>query len=388
MKKLAIITTHPIQYYAPIFKLLNDRNKIQIKVFYTWSQSKNKLFDKDFGKEIKWDIPLLNGYNYTFVNNTSKNDGVHHFFGIKTPQLIKHIKDWQADFILVFGWNFHSHLKVIRHFKGKTPVLFRGDSTLLDETKNIKTLIRRVWLKWVYKHVDTAFYVGKNNKKYYKKHGFKEGNLIFTPHAIDNNRFYDKSNTFKEKAEKWKNKLGFSKNDLVVLFVGKFETKKNPLLIINIAKRFPKLKFFFVGNGILEEQMKHKAVSNIFFIPFQNQSIMPIVYRLGNIFVLPSQGPGETWGLAVNEAMACGLPILVSDKVGCAIDLVKNNENGYIFKSNGIDDLSKKLDLITNNIKAFGINSKTIIQNWNFNKIAEAIESHIKNRPVQLENTK
>lgn len=376
MKKLAIIITHPIQYYSPLFKLLAERNKIQIKVFYTWEQSQEKVYDKKFGKEIKWDIPLLEGYDYTFVKNISKNPNSGSFKGVINPTLNKEIENWKADAILVFGWNHHSHFKTMRYFKGKIPVYFRGDSTLIDEISSLKTILRRIWLKFVYRYIDFAFYVGKNNKQYFQKHGLKKKQLFFAPHAIDNERFYSNSEKHTELAKKWRTELEISENDKVFLFVGKFEPKKNPLLLIELAKQFPQYKFLFVGNGELEEKMKQNASKNVLFLPFQNQSQMPIIYRLADVYVLPS-AYNETWGLAVNEAMACGKAILVSDRVGCAVDLVKNNENGFIFESNSINDFKSKIKRFDNNYSKFGMKSKEIIEKWSFLEIVKTIEKSI-----------
>ena len=374
MKKLAIITTHPIQYNAPLFKLLSERNKIQIKIFYTWEQSQEKVFDKKFGKEIKWDIPLLEGYDYTFVKNSSKNPNSGSFKGVVNPALNKEIENWQANAILVFGWNHHSHFKAMRYFKGKIPVFFRGDSTLLDEVAGYRTILRRIWLKFVYRYINFAFYVGKNNKDYFLKHGLKEKQLIFAPHAIDNKRFFDTTGEYEKKAKDRRKELGILENEKTFLFVGKFEAKKNPLLLIEAAKDFPNYKFLFVGNGELEKEMKQKAGKNIMFLPFQNQTQMPVIYRLSDVYVLPSQGMGETWGLAVNEAMACKKAILVSNKVGCAINLVKDNENGFVFKSKDLDDLKQKIALFENNYLNFGEKSSEIIKKWSFIEIAKAIE--------------
>lgn len=380
MKRLAIITTHPIQYNAPLFKLLTERNKIKVKVFYTWENSKEKIYDHKFGREIKWDIPLLDGYDYTFVKNIAKHQGSHAFNAIDNPTLIKEIEQWQAEAVLIYGWNFKSHFKAMRHFKGKIPVLFRGDSTLLDETKGFKTLIRRIALTFVYKFIDYALYVGTNNKNYYLKHGVKHYKLIFAPHAIDNDRFFDTNREYEQKAKQWRQQIGFKENDIVFLFVGKFEPKKNPLLLIEAANHFPEYKFLFVGNGTLENQMKAKATKNVKFLPFQNQSQMPIVYRLGDFLVLPSQGPDETWGLTVNEAMACGKPVIVSDKVGCAIDLVENNKNGFIFTFNDKADFFQKLAKIASNkqnIENYSKYSLQKIRDWNFEEIAKSIEQTI-----------
>ena len=264
--KLAIIITHPIQYYSPLFKLLTERGTLQIKIFYTWEQSQEKIFDKKFGKEIKWDIPLFEGYDYVFVRNTSKKPGSGTYNGVVNPTLIKEIEIWKADAILVFGWNHHSHFKAMRYFKGKIPVYFRGDSTLLDEQSGIKTILRRMWLSYIYKFIDSALYVGTNNKNYFLKHGLKEKQLFFAPHAIDNDRFYDKTGKYQQKADKWRAELGLSKKNIVFLFIGKFEKKKNPLLLIEIANKYPEYKFLFVGSGELEQKMKQKRIIPFFVI--------------------------------------------------------------------------------------------------------------------------
>ena len=107
---------------------------------------------------------------------------------------------------------------------------------------------------------------------------------------------------------------------------------------------------------------------------------MPSVYQACDLFCLPSDGPGETWGLAVNEAMAGGKAVLVSDKVGCAIDLVNESYNGSIFKSGNIDNLINTLDKLTRSkqtLGEYGKNSKVLIHDWNFLRIAEAIENKL-----------
>ena len=335
--RLAIITSHPIQYNAPLFALLAQETDIELMVFYTWGEScLGEKYDPDFGKVIEWDIPLLDGYNYTFVNNTSSDPGSHHFKGIINPSLNQEIEAWQPDSIWIWGWAFDSHLKVMRHFKGKVPVWFRGDSTLLDEPKgfSLRTIARRIFLTWVYRHVDKSFYVGTHNKAYFKKHGLKESQLVYAPHAVDNDRFSDESGEKTNHAWEWRKELGYSESDLVILFAGKFEPKKNPKFILELSKQIssPNVKFLMVGNGILEGKLKSdtRNDSRFLFIDFQNQSQMPILYRVADFFVLPSLGPGETWGLAINEALATGTKVLASEYCGGAIDLI-NDHNGLVF---------------------------------------------------------
>ncbi|HTD42301.1 MAG TPA: glycosyltransferase family 4 protein [Mucilaginibacter sp.] len=379
--RLAIIITHPIQYYAPGFKLLHERGNITIKVFYTWGEKALNKYDPGFDKNITWDIPLLDGYPYEWVENTSVDPGTHHFKGIVNPDLINQLKAWQPDALLIYGWAYNSHLLAMRYFKNKIPVLFRGDSTLLNKKKGVKALLKSIFLKWVYKQIDHAFYVGTNNKAYFKKFGLEESQLSFAPHAIDNDRFaFDKT----EEAILIRQKLGIQNSEILILFAGKLEDKKSPLLLLDafLALKSTGSHLLFLGNGALETVLKNKSanLTNVHFMDFQNQSMMPTMYQACDLFCLPSRGPGETWGLAVNEAMACGKAVLVSDKVGCAVDLVKENYNGAIFKSEDINDLTSKLGILItskSNLQEYGRNSKILINDWNFSKIAEAIENKL-----------
>lgn len=388
-KKLAIISSHPIQYNAPLFAMLANSEVLDIKVFYTWSQSRETLFDKDFGKTIQWDIPLLDGYTWEFIDNISRNPGPGSFRGIVCPALNNKIKDWGADVLLVYGWNYQAHYHAMKYFKGLIPVWFRGDSTLLDETGGWKQALRRLALRYVYRQVDYAFYVGENNRQYYLKHGFRDDRLIFAPHAIDNHRFSDPSGEMRLDAEKWRDELGIGEEDIAVVFVGKFEPKKNPILLLKAAVRLakPGVHYIFVGNGILEEQMKTLAAGNrsIHFIPFQNQSRVPVVYYMSDLLALPSQGPGETWGLVVNEAMACGKAILVSNKSGCAIDLVKSGENGYIMESGNVEQCIELLDKMSTSrehARLMGEVSRQRIASWSFGAICKSFEMNM-GRPVK-----
>lgn len=374
--RLAIITTHPIQYYAPIFRLLAQQ--ADVKVFYTWGEASIEKHDPGFDKTIKWDINLLDGYDYQWLQNTSGDPGSHHFNGIVNPTIISDIEAWKPDTVLVYGWAYKSHLKAMRHFKNKIPVLFRGDSTLLDEKPGLKNALRSVYLKWVYHLVDYALYTGINNKAYFKKYGLHDKQLIFAPHAIDNERFAESK---EKEVDKLKHLFGFQSDSIVILFAGKLETKKDPTLLLKAFINLGAVNthLLFVGNGVLKDKLKQQAISNpnIHFMDFKNQTYMPIIYQACDIFCLPSIGRGETWGLAVNEAMACGKAILVSNKVGCAADLVKPDQNGMIFTAGSIEDISEKMAYLINKGKTelaqIGKNSKHIIEGWNFTKQAYAI---------------
>lgn len=382
-RKIALVSSHPIQYNAPLFALMAKEPSIDLMVFYTWGEAALRpKYDPDFGKEIEWDIPLLQGYNYIFLKNTSKQPGSHHFKGIVNPTLNQEIEEWAPDVVWVWGWAFNSHLKALRYFKGKLPVWFRGDSTLLDEHQGIsfKKLARRICLTWVYTHVDKVFYVGVNNKEYYKKHGINESKLIYAPHSIDNHRFSDPDGEISKKALAWRKKLEFNEDDLVLLFAGKFESKKNPNFLIELSRLLSgtSFKFLYVGNGHLEKDLKNstKHDSRFVFIDFQNQSQMPIIYRLANFFILPSFGPSETWGLAINEALASGTKVIASSFCGGAIDLI-NEDNGILFNPKlDFEKVCQYINQRENNKTSLG-RRESLLVGHSYDKIIQSVKKTI-----------
>jgi glycosyltransferase involved in cell wall biosynthesis len=374
MAKLAIVTSHPIQYNAPFFRLLAKQNSVDLKVFYTWGiESVSSKFDPDFGRVIEWDIPLLEGYDYHFTRNVARNPGSEHFKGIITPDLIGEIQSFNPDIIWVWGWSFHSHIQVMQSFKGKIPIWFRGDSILGENNLGLKTLFRKIVLQWVYKHVEKAFSVGENNKSYYLTFGLKETQIIETYHAIDNERFAQITSNDELILQSLKEQLEIERNDYVILYAGKIEPRKNPGFLSSLAQSInnEKIKLIIVGNGPLESELKSQIahLKHIKFLDFQNQSQMPIIYRLANLYILPSLN--ETWGLGMNEALACGVPVAASMHCGGAIDLI-NEDNGFIFNpEGGIDGFLQKLF-------EFRIKPKLdfrteFLQKFNYQRIIDAV---------------
>ncbi|MBX2924886.1 MAG: glycosyltransferase family 4 protein [Chitinophagaceae bacterium] len=385
MKKLIIITTHPIQYNAPLFKIIAARRKIALKVFYTWGKSViSDKFDPGFGKNISWDIPLLEGYEYEFLENIATVPGSHHSAGIDNPDIINKINEANADAILIYGWNFKSHFKVMKYFKNKKPIYFRGDSTLLNEPRGLsfKKILRRIYLNWIYSYIDKAFYVGTNNKKYFIAHGVKNADLIYVPHAVDNKRFSKDEEECTALAKSWRSKLGIGENEIAFLFAGKLEWNKNPFILLEAFENLNErnVHLILIGNGALEEDIKriYGTKKNIHFIDFQNQSIMPVAYRLGDWFVLPSQS--ETWGLSINEAMASGRPVIASDRCGGAIDLIENGVSGFIFPWSDKSSLTTIMKIAIQqkkNMHEIRKEVTTKISSFSFEHDAEAIEQSV-----------
>lgn len=378
MKRLAIITTHPIQYNAPMFRLLNEHGHIYIKVFYTWGQSASAVFDAKFGITRSWDVPLLEGYEYEFLENTSRKPDSNRFFGVVNPGLLKKIKDGKFDAVMVNRWSLYSHLLVMQCLPGNTKLFFRGDSHLLNESKGISTALKTILLKWVYRKVSCAFFVGKYNREYYLKYGLDDKRLKPALHAVDNSRFIQESILWEQKAQNERFRLGIPDNAVVFLYAGKFyDLKQTDLLVRTFMEvKGDKYRLLLIGNGDQEMKLKEVALQDkrIIFQPFHNQSDMPWVYRIGDVFVLPSKS--ETWGLGVNEAMACSRPAIVSDMCGCGPELIIDNVTGFIFQSGSMESLKSKLMNYNSRSEAsiHGKNAFQHIQSFTLDRFAEAIE--------------
>lgn len=377
MKRLAIITTHPIQYNAPLFRLLAERRKIEVKVFYTWSQSKEEVYDARFGLKRSWDIPLLDGYDYTFVHNRSRHPDSNHFFGIINPDLLQQLKKYQPDAILVYRWSVYSHLKLMQCIKGPR-LFFRGDSHLQNKGTGVKEWLKTQLLKFVYRKVDKAFYVGSHNRNYYSKYGLKDEQLIAAPHAIDNQRFSSCNEEWELRAAAERKELQVPADAFVFLYAGKFYALKQLDILINAFKKLKgdHYRLLLYGNGEQENELKELAKNDkrIVFSPFKNQSDMPLVYRTGDVFVLPSKS--ETWGLSVNEAMACGRPAIVSRQCGCAPELIIESKTGFSFEAGNENELMKCMQHFKKRTDAMQMREQTLhhIHQFSLEKVAEVIE--------------
>lgn len=337
-KKLAIVVSHPIQYYAPLYQRLARRSDVEIKVFFTWHAGGEAMPDHGFRQAVAWDLPLTEGYDFELVPNTSGDPGTHSFFGLRNPSLVERVLAWSPDAVHLSGWAWLSHLLAMRAFHRRgIPVLFRGDSHLLDATRRGPSWwLKHAVLEEVYRWPAAFLYVGSANRAYYEAFGVGDDRLFACPHSIDVARFADRADEQEKEAAGWRRELGIGDDRFVLLFAGKFERKKRPLELMRAMQALedPGIVTVLVGGGELDAEVRSVAAADAArfrVVPFQNQGRMPVVYRLGDAFVLPS-AYGETWGLAVNEAMACARPVIVSDHVGCAADVV-DDSCGRVFTS-------------------------------------------------------
>jgi glycosyltransferase involved in cell wall biosynthesis len=354
-----VVLSHPTQYYSPWFRWLHAHTDIDFRVFYLWDFGVTQQRDPKFAATFQWDVDLLSGYDHEFVPNAAADPGTHHFGGLRNPALTARLADWRPNTMLCFGYNWSSHLRAIlwarRH---GVPLLFRGDSHLLG--RGAPRFATRLALRFLYAQFAAFLCVGAANRDYFTALGVPARKLFFSPHSVNHELFDPALSGHQEAAARLRASLRLSADTRVVLFAGKLVPEKQPreLLQAILALRPSKAALVFVGDGperlalqelahagahSLTPSFPHSLTPTIHFLPFANQTEMPARYLLADLFVLPSRGFYETWGLAVNEAMHMGVPALVSDLVGCQRDLVTDGETGWVFSAASPRTLAEKL---------------------------------------------
>jgi glycosyltransferase involved in cell wall biosynthesis len=334
------VLSHPTQYYSPWFRWISAHTPLKFRVFYLWDFGIAQRHDPNFGKTFEWDVDLLSGYDSEIVPNRSRRPGAEHFFGFRNPGLTRRLADWKPDALLLFGYKWESHMRVIAWASiHRVPLIFRGDSHLLGRGSPAAHV--RLALRVLFSRFAAFLYVGAANREYFEAFGVPGRKLFFSPHSVNTGLFSPEDPANREAAEGLRQQLGIQPGAMIVLFAGKLVPAKQPaeLLEAFVTLNPRKAALVFVGDGPERERLEAMASERagtpggptVRFLPFANQSEMPSRYLLADLFVLPSRGVYETWGLAVNEAMHMGVPCLVSNLVGCQRDLVTHGETGWVF---------------------------------------------------------
>ena len=309
--RLLYLVSHPIQYQAPLLRLIARDDDIQLMVLFEHMGSIRARYDQGFETEIAWDTNLTDGYTHKVVtSSTEVEDNLR-----------------ETDVLWVHGWDTwlkHRALSAARRLR--VPVLMRGENTLnaMPDGPHLRGVLKRAYLNWIFRHCRGFLCIGSDNRAYYAAHGVEPTRLFEMPYAVDNAAFRMASQGSDIGARELYN---LDPRRPIILFAGKFLERKNPVLLLEACRKLNREKtrypyLVFVGEG--EEGARLRELSSdlewVRFLGFRNQSELPSIYAMSNVFALPSRD--EPWGLAVNEAMACGTAVISTDQCGCSADLV------------------------------------------------------------------
>lgn len=346
--RLGILASHPIQYQAPWFRALADR--IDLTVYFAHRQSPEEQGKSGFGVSFDWDTDLLSGYTHQFLNNVSRRPDVNRYSGCDTPEIAEIIGDGEFDSFIVTGWYLKSFIQAARACRrANVPIFVRGDSQLGTTRSAIKRVAKEVTHRLLMRQFDGFLYVGKRNAEYLRYYGVTEDRMFFVPHFVDNDWFEREAKEARNQRAKTRDRLGVGQETLVALFVGKFQAVKRPADILQALAKLrsngSNVVGVLIGAGELEQSLRAETESlevEVRFEGFKNQSELPRYYAAADALMLPSES--ETWGLVVNEAMASGIPAIVSDAVGCAPDLIVNGITGFQFPTGDIETFADRLE--------------------------------------------
>ena len=337
MKRLCFIASHPIQYHVPWLQAMASHPGLDLDVYFCHQATPEEQSDAGFGVKFDWDIPLLDGYSHSFLANVAKKPSIASFGGLDTPEIKHKISRRKFDAVIVNGWHFKSAWQaIISCWRTKTPVMVRSDSHLRTQRSLLKKTLKHSLYRSFIPRFDACLAVGSWSSEYFIKYGADPSKVFIVPHVVDNDRYARESTKLLSQRVELREKWGLKGESIVFLFSGKFVEQKRPIDFIKaveIASReYPRIVGLMVGDGSLRcacEGFAHDIGAPVKFTGFLNQSQIIQAYSVADALVLPSAG--ETWGMVVNEAMACGRPCIVSDQVGSAPDLIDEGITGSVF---------------------------------------------------------
>ena len=346
-RRLAIVTSHPIQYQAPLFRAIAAQPDVKLTVFFGCDYGTNpEKIHPGFGKAFAWDIPVLDGYDYRFLKNSRLNIGVNDW-RLDGPELKTRLRSENYDAVIVFGWNkilFWQAIWWARTYQ--IPLVLRAESNLKNANSRLRQLIKRVLFPRLFAQFDAFLSIGNHNTALYRHYGVCPEKIYEAPYCVDNAFFANGAANSVADAKLLRSQLGIRESDTVFLFMAKFIERKRPLDLIYASLKIKHVKNFqviLVGGGELNEEcervIRENCIENVHLVGFVNQSILPKYYAAADVFVLPSYY--ETWGLVLNEAMASGLPGIVSDACGATHDMIIEGKTGFSYPMGDVDKLAQ-----------------------------------------------
>jgi glycosyltransferase involved in cell wall biosynthesis len=352
--RLTVVLTHPIQYYAPWFRHIVARAPgLALTVLHATEPTPAQQ-GVGFEQPIAWDVPLTEGYRSETVRASKPDDRIDsaHFLGLDVPEIADAIARTRPDVVLITGWYSITLVRALRACRRLgVPVLYRGDSHLLSAPRGWRHAIWRVKTWVLLRHFSGFLSPGRRVDAYLRWFSVPAHRVFHVPHGVDNDLFARTAAPYLDPVHRAEARRdwGIAKDAFVALFVGKLVPSKRPLTLVRAMAQLPKgATLMIVGSGPLEERLAPEAARlgvDLKLIGFLNQSELGKAYAVADCLALPSDFP-ETWGLVVNEALATGLPVVVSQAVGCAPDLVRDGETGYSYPLDDVEALADRLKAV------------------------------------------
>ena len=378
--RLAIFASHVIQYQDPLFRRIAAHPEIDLTVIYGSRSGAERFEDRDMGVELTWDLDaMLTGYHHVFLRNWSPLGLHRRMFRLFNPGIVPLLWRKKFDaFIPMAGWGTATSLMaILTCIVRGIPYFLYGDASFVPaEERSLRARVRRAFMRWLVRHAAGFMSLGTMNADYYRHYGAAEKQFFFMPYAIDNQRFIDSSAISADERRAIRARFGAPDDLVLIAFSGKLIELKNPghlLDALELMQTRSRAGVLFIGDGplrpMLEEETRRRGLTNVFFAGFVNQKELPKYLAAADIFVLPSTR--DQRGTVVNEAMACGLPVVITDGVGIygKGDIVRNGENGFVYPVGDVARLAAIFDKLVADRglrEEMGRKGREIISTWDF----------------------
>lgn len=387
--RLAWLATHPTQYQAPLLRTIAKSPGIDLTAIFFSDFSTRNYVDREFGRAVEWDVPLLEGYRHEFLRRGDQKNGIS-FFRPRLSGLKERLTREYFDAVLVQGWNHYGYVEAAwRSQRAGLKVLLRCEATdHVASSTGIKGKLREVLVRFMLSQADQFLAIGTRNREFYLARGVAPERIGAMPYCVDNAYFRARAEA--ADTEALRNELGLEADRPVILYASKLIARKYGDNLLEAYARLPAPRpyLLFIGDGELREPLVRRVeegkLADVRFLGFRNQSELPTFYALADIFVLPSVN--ETWGLVVNEAMNAGCAIVVSDQVGSGADLVRNGDNGFVVPACNVNALTQALaDTLTGGrYRSMGQRSLESIAQWGVEANVAGLRSALGLSEVQI----
>lgn len=371
--RLACLAPHPVHYFSDQLRHIASDPDIELTVFFRSDISVRRHHDPGFDTEISWDVPLLGGFRHEILPADGPTDRLS-FWAPRSRGLWRHLKNGQFDYIWIHGWAHFYHLQAVlmARLLG-IGVLIRDEPTLISKARGpVRRGLKRLFFLGLNMLTHRFLAIGSLNIRYYRHNGIPEHRIVLMPYTVDNRHFRSEAEAARPQREALRRGLGLPPDLPVILYASRMERRKHgdDLLAAYTRLKHPAV-LLFIGEGEMRRELEAESarlgLDNVFFLGFKGQRELPAFYDLADVLVLPSMY--ETWGLVINEVMNTGTAVIVSDRVGCGADLVRDGVNGLVFPARDVNALARALDRLLADPEAcqrMGEAGRDIIAPWDF----------------------
>ncbi len=374
--ELLIITPYPIHYQMPVFERLAETREIHV-LFLRQARGASG-YDWEFGKKVDFGIRKI-GFGNSLALPTTRDEKSESQLSAEQLRralaVIRAIVRLRPKAVYVHGFAGLPEVAALLTCRlTGIPTLLRSVSYDLGERSRLRSGLRKVLYPPILSLATRIGYIGWHNRAFFLNHGVKPHRLRYVPHGVDNASFDTDPEPDEELDMVARRKFTF-------VFVGKLIDKKAPDLLLRAFRAMPDrdtAMLAIVGSGAMKGDLQRYAEQedlDVDFFDFLAQRQLAALLGRCDCLVLPSRYQ-ETWGLVVNEALASGLPVIVSDRVGCAPDLVMG-KTGYVFASDSVESLVQAMDSMRRQgpKSDYRDRTKMVVDSYSASAIAEALSS-------------